>query len=101
MQKYFRSIFGSNENFKICFRDLLTFSKYCLLGEGATFQIRILVEFVVTWKNVMTMEFRKVRTLFWSNFHKLFFLGWLNGNQKLGKLVILPINQNVDVFSTI
>ena len=26
-KKYFRSIFGSNENFKICFRDLLTFMK--------------------------------------------------------------------------
>ena len=26
IQKYFRSFFGSNENFKICFRDLLTFS---------------------------------------------------------------------------
>ena len=26
VQKYFRSFFGSNENFKICFRDLLTFS---------------------------------------------------------------------------
>ena len=51
MQKYFRSIFGSNENFKICFRDLLTFSKYCLLGEGATFQIRILVEFRRHLKN--------------------------------------------------
>ena len=25
IEKYFRSIFGSNENFKICFRDLLTF----------------------------------------------------------------------------
>ena len=25
IQKYFRSFFGSNENFKICFRDLLTF----------------------------------------------------------------------------
>ena len=24
-KKYFRSFFGSNENFKICFRDLLTF----------------------------------------------------------------------------
>ena len=24
IQKYFCSIFGSNENFKICFRDLLT-----------------------------------------------------------------------------
>ena len=26
IQKYFRSFFDSNENFKICFRDLLTFS---------------------------------------------------------------------------
>ena len=26
IQKYFRSFFGSNENFKICFWDLLTFS---------------------------------------------------------------------------
>ena len=26
IQKYFRWFFGSNENFKICFRDLLTFS---------------------------------------------------------------------------
>ena len=26
IQKYFRSFFGANENFKICFRDLLTFS---------------------------------------------------------------------------
>ena len=26
IEKYFRSIFGSNENFKICFRDYLTFS---------------------------------------------------------------------------
>ena len=25
MQKYFHSFFGSNENFKICFWDLLTF----------------------------------------------------------------------------
>ena len=25
IQKYFRSIFGSNENFKTCFRNLLTF----------------------------------------------------------------------------
>ena len=25
IQKYFRSFFGSNENFKIYFRDLLTF----------------------------------------------------------------------------
>ena len=25
IQKYFRSFFGSNENFNICFRDLLTF----------------------------------------------------------------------------
>ena len=25
IQKYFRSFFGANENFKICFRDLLTF----------------------------------------------------------------------------
>ena len=25
IQKYFRSFFGSNENFKICFPDLLTF----------------------------------------------------------------------------
>ena len=24
IQKYFRSFFGSNENFKMCFRDLLT-----------------------------------------------------------------------------
>ena len=24
IQKHFRSVFGSNENFKICFRDLLT-----------------------------------------------------------------------------
>ena len=28
IQKYFHSFFGSNENFKICFRDLLTFSRY-------------------------------------------------------------------------
>ena len=28
IQIYFRSFFGSNENFKICFRDLLTFSMY-------------------------------------------------------------------------
>ena len=27
IQKYFRSFFGSNENFRICFRDLLNFSK--------------------------------------------------------------------------
>ena len=27
IQKYFRSFFGSNENFKICFRDLLIFSR--------------------------------------------------------------------------
>ena len=26
IQKYFRSFFGANENFTICFRDLLTFS---------------------------------------------------------------------------
>ena len=26
IQKYFRSFFGSNENLKICFRDLLTFT---------------------------------------------------------------------------
>ena len=26
IQKYFRSVFGSNENFKICFQELLTFS---------------------------------------------------------------------------
>ena len=26
IQKYFRSFFGSNEDFKICFRDLLTFT---------------------------------------------------------------------------
>ena len=26
IQKYLCSFFGSNENFKICFRDLLTFS---------------------------------------------------------------------------
>ena len=32
IQKYFRSLFGSNENFKICFRDLLT---YCLLHWGS------------------------------------------------------------------
>ena len=25
-QKYFRSFFGSNEDFKLCFRDLLTFT---------------------------------------------------------------------------
>ena len=25
IQKYIRSFFGSNENFKICFQDLLTF----------------------------------------------------------------------------
>ena len=32
IQKYFRcSFFGSNENFKICFRDLLTFSNYISL----------------------------------------------------------------------
>ena len=30
IQKYFRSIFGSNENFKICFRDELTFKKRSL-----------------------------------------------------------------------
>ena len=29
IQKYFLSFFGANENFKICFRDLLTF-KYHL-----------------------------------------------------------------------
>ena len=27
IEKYFRTIFGSNENFKICFRDYLTFRK--------------------------------------------------------------------------
>ena len=27
IEKYFRSIFGSNENFKIGFRDYLTFNK--------------------------------------------------------------------------
>ena len=27
IQKYFRSLFGANENFKICFRDLLIFMK--------------------------------------------------------------------------
>ena len=27
IQKYFRLFFGSNEHFKICFRDLLNFSK--------------------------------------------------------------------------
>ena len=27
LQKYFRSFFGSNENFKICFRDLLAFKR--------------------------------------------------------------------------
>jgi hypothetical protein len=26
IQKYFRSFFGSNENFKICFQDVLTFT---------------------------------------------------------------------------
>jgi hypothetical protein len=26
IEKYFRSVFGSNENFKICFRNSLTFS---------------------------------------------------------------------------
>ena len=26
IQKYFRSFFGSNENFEICFRDLLPFT---------------------------------------------------------------------------
>ena len=26
IEKYFRSIFGSNENFKLCFRKYLTFS---------------------------------------------------------------------------
>ena len=28
IQKYFRSFSGSNENFKICFRDWLTFNIY-------------------------------------------------------------------------
>ena len=27
IQKFYRLFFGSNENFKICFRDLLTFNK--------------------------------------------------------------------------
>jgi hypothetical protein len=27
IQKYFRSLFGSNENFRICFPDLLTFNR--------------------------------------------------------------------------
>jgi hypothetical protein len=27
IEKYFHSIFGSNENLKICFRDYLTFTK--------------------------------------------------------------------------
>ena len=30
MQKYFRSFFGAIENFKICFRDLLTFTSNVL-----------------------------------------------------------------------
>jgi len=37
MEKYFRSIFGSNdENFKICFRDYLTFSN--LIKEAPYFE---------------------------------------------------------------
>ena len=31
IQKYFRSFFGSNENFKICFRDLLTFRQVAVV----------------------------------------------------------------------
>jgi hypothetical protein len=27
IQKYFRLLFGSNKNFRICFQDLLTFSR--------------------------------------------------------------------------
>ena len=33
MEKYFRSIFGSSENFKICFRDYLTF-RDCIFIRG-------------------------------------------------------------------
>ena len=64
---------------------------YCLLVEEATFQIRILVEFRGHLKKVDDHGISESQNSI---------LGWLNGNQNLGKLVILPINQNVDVFST-
>ena len=39
IQKYFHSFFGSNENFKICFQDLLTFSEPSKVGQNLKTQI--------------------------------------------------------------
>ena len=41
IEKYFLSFFGSNENFKICFRNQLTFSAY-LKKDVIAFEISLL-----------------------------------------------------------
>ena len=48
MQKYFCSIFGSNENFKICFRNLLTFSfSYVVVHSFPSWLVWAEVKFMV------------------------------------------------------
>ena len=47
IEKYFRSIFGSNENFKICFRDYLTFSRlqdFSIFVSGHLFFLKCLAK---------------------------------------------------------
>ena len=48
IQKYFLSFFGANENFKICFRDLLTFSLLILSNFFCTFWN--------SWRNLLSTE---------------------------------------------
>ena len=50
MRKYFCLIFGSNENFKICFRDYLTFNN-CLgiEGDDLNFLLKDDLNFLMEW----------------------------------------------------
>ena len=78
-KKYFRSFFGANENFKICFRDLLTFN-------NRHYNFIFLKLIFDPFKCVMGFNFTQVtvpgRLLFGHNWKPIAGIGWKTETEK-------------------
>ena len=70
MRKYFHSFFGSNENFKICFQDLLTFSEPSKVGENLKTQITRIDSFWVNKNQTFYMLHCPQKNMTKKNFKK-------------------------------
>ena len=99
MRKYFLSFFGSNENFKICFQDLLTFRHESLEGsiKEGTFFIFAKWQFMLFYRSGSSLvgsilSAKSTSTYFFEPYH------WKHFNHKNGSKLDLHFNKVEEKF---